>query len=153
MHAITTSKRNEKAHVHLKRTSGAGGPEPRARGAPLPSGAWVGGWVVAPLLIALSLTSTPFPLPSSFHLPDPSPSSPPSPPQLRDLNLITSQTVFIGPYLPTAAAGEEFCHNYLLMTEGFLSFPLAVPGSGLWNAVRARHKVLVVAVMALLFCI
>lgn len=66
--------------------------------------------------------------------------------KLRDLNLITSQTVFIGPYLPSPAERDEFCHNYLLMTEGFLSFPLAFPGSGLWNAVRARHKIVAVLV-------
>ena len=61
--------------------------------------------------------------------------------QLRDLNLMTSQTVFIGPYLTTKEMRDEFCHNYLLLTEGFLSFPIALPGSGLWKAIQARHKV------------
>ncbi len=51
--------------------------------------------------------------------------------------------MFIGPYLTTAAERDEFCHNYLLLTEGFLSFPLALPGTGLWRAMKARHKVLV----------
>eukprot|EP00048_Salpingoeca_helianthica_P016002 m.229869 g.229869 ORF g.229869 m.229869 type:complete len:502 (-) comp17863_c0_seq1:121-1626(-) len=64
--------------------------------------------------------------------------------KLRDLNLITSQTVFVGPYLTTDEARAEFCHNYLLLTEGFLSFPLALPGTGLWNAVKARHKIVAV---------
>lgn len=68
--------------------------------------------------------------------------------KVRDLNLVTSQTVFIGPYLTTATDREEFCHNYLLLTEGFLSFPLALPGTGLWRAMKARHKIVDVLVNA-----
>ena len=57
------------------------------------------------------------------------------------MNLQTSQAVFLGPYFSTAAERAEFCDDYLLMTEGFLSFPIAFPGTGLWHAIRSRHKV------------
>jgi len=60
-------------------------------------------------------------------------------PRIRDLNLRTSQTVFVGPYLRDR---ERFCADYLLITQGFLSFPLALPGTGLWRAIRARERVL-----------
>jgi cytochrome P450 family 710 subfamily A protein len=58
----------------------------------------------------------------------------------RDLNVDTSQSVFIGPYL-SADEREEFAKNYMMMNEGFLAFPLCVPGTALWRAVQARKKV------------
>ncbi|KAK4529913.1 hypothetical protein CCYA_CCYA02G0778 [Cyanidiococcus yangmingshanensis] len=60
-------------------------------------------------------------------------------PRVRDLNLRTSQTVFIGPYL---CERDRFCEDYLRITQGFLSFPLALPGTGLWRAIQARKRVL-----------
>ena len=56
----------------------------------------------------------------------------------RDLNLMTSQTVFVGPYLE---APEAFSKFYLQMTQGFISLPLNLPGTGLWKAIRARKEV------------
>lgn len=56
----------------------------------------------------------------------------------RDLNLMTSQTVFVGPYLE---APEAFSGYYLQMTQGFLSLPINLPGTGLWKAVRARKEI------------
>jgi len=58
----------------------------------------------------------------------------------RDLNCETSQLVFIGPYL-SEPERKEFAKNYLLMNQGFLAFPLCLPGTLLWKAVQARKKV------------
>ena len=55
--------------------------------------------------------------------------------RLRDLNLMTSQTVFVGPYLEDP---EHFSVMYLHITEGFLSAPINLPGTGLWKAIRGR---------------
>eukprot|EP00123_Amoebidium_parasiticum_P014626 comp22579_c0_seq1/m.34497 comp22579_c0_seq1/g.34497 ORF comp22579_c0_seq1/g.34497 comp22579_c0_seq1/m.34497 type:complete len:517 (-) comp22579_c0_seq1:40-1590(-) len=57
---------------------------------------------------------------------------------VRDLNLETSQSVFVGPYLADPVA---FSKDYLLMTEGFLSLPIPLPGTGLWKAIMARRRV------------
>ena len=59
---------------------------------------------------------------------------------LRDLNVSTSQSVFLGPYLSTEER-KEFADNYMCMNDGFLSFPLNVPGTALHRAVKARKKV------------
>eukprot|EP00339_Tiarina_fusa_P013765 CAMPEP_0117007806 /NCGR_PEP_ID=MMETSP0472-20121206/7555_1 /TAXON_ID=693140 ORGANISM="Tiarina fusus, Strain LIS" /NCGR_SAMPLE_ID=MMETSP0472 /ASSEMBLY_ACC=CAM_ASM_000603 /LENGTH=428 /DNA_ID=CAMNT_0004709681 /DNA_START=167 /DNA_END=1450 /DNA_ORIENTATION=+ len=59
---------------------------------------------------------------------------------LRDLNVWTSQSVFVGPYL-TEEQRKEFADNYLRLNEGFLSFPLNFPGTALYKAVDARKKV------------
>eukprot|EP01120_Amphizonella_sp_Union-15-10_P015748 TRINITY_DN8153_c0_g1_i1.p1 TRINITY_DN8153_c0_g1~~TRINITY_DN8153_c0_g1_i1.p1 ORF type:complete len:488 (-),score=68.55 TRINITY_DN8153_c0_g1_i1:37-1500(-) len=61
-------------------------------------------------------------------------------PLVRDLNVQTSITVFVGPYT-TEAIRKEFFHNYFIMNEGLLSFPLAYPGSLLSKAIQAREKV------------
>eukprot|EP01098_Paradermamoeba_levis_P004882 TRINITY_DN207_c0_g1_i1.p1 TRINITY_DN207_c0_g1~~TRINITY_DN207_c0_g1_i1.p1 ORF type:complete len:579 (-),score=227.01 TRINITY_DN207_c0_g1_i1:133-1869(-) len=59
---------------------------------------------------------------------------------VRDLNVETSQSVFVGPYL-NAEERRIFSENYLLLTEGFLSLPVYFPGTTLWKAVRARKRV------------
>lgn len=59
---------------------------------------------------------------------------------LRDLNVYTSQSVFVGPYL-SEYQRQEFADNYLKLNEGFLSFPLNVPGTTLYKAAKARKKV------------
>ncbi|KAK4536809.1 hypothetical protein CDCA_CDCA09G2834 [Cyanidium caldarium] len=59
--------------------------------------------------------------------------------RVRDLNLMTSQTVFVGPYLQDR---ERFCRDYLYITQGFLSFPIALPGTGLWRAIQARRRIM-----------
>lgn len=59
---------------------------------------------------------------------------------LRDLNVHTSQSVFVGPYL-TETQRKEFADNYLKLNDGFLSFPLNIPGTTLYKAAEARKKV------------
>lgn len=61
-------------------------------------------------------------------------------PLVRDLNVDTSQTVFVGPYLDQSLR-KEFAKNYLQMNEGFLAFPISLPGTTLWKAVKARENV------------
>ena len=61
--------------------------------------------------------------------------------KLRDLNLKTSQTVFIGPYLPQGEPSKKFGDNYLLKTEGFLAFPIPLPGTALSKAIQGRIEV------------
>ena len=56
----------------------------------------------------------------------------------RDLNLMTSQTVFVGPYLE---APEAFSKFYLQMTQGFISLPINFPGTGLWKAIKGREEI------------
>ena len=58
----------------------------------------------------------------------------------RELNTETSQIVFVGPYMiPEEMA--LFCEDYQRMNEGFLSFPLNLPGTALNKAVKARVKI------------
>eukprot|EP00128_Syssomonas_multiformis_P001503 Colp12_sorted_trinity150504_noHs@19133 len=59
---------------------------------------------------------------------------------VRDLNTETSQIVFVGPYLDEATR-KEFTHNYQLMNDSLLTFPLNFPGTALWKGIRARKKV------------
>jgi len=61
-------------------------------------------------------------------------------PLIRDLNLETSQTVFVGPYL-TKEKRQRFCNDYQAMNNGLLCLPWAYPGSPLWKAIRARKRI------------
>lgn len=61
---------------------------------------------------------------------------------VRDLNIYTSQSVFVGPYL-TPETRKELCDDYMLMNEGLLCMPFSFPGSTLWRAIRARKRVTV----------
>ncbi|RLN29655.1 hypothetical protein C2845_PM05G08490 [Panicum miliaceum] len=45
----------------------------------------------------------------------------------RDMNLETSQTVFVGPYL-AAEAREKFARDYNLFNVGFMTMPVDLPG-------------------------
>eukprot|EP01087_Luapelamoeba_hula_P005928 TRINITY_DN159_c0_g1_i2.p1 TRINITY_DN159_c0_g1~~TRINITY_DN159_c0_g1_i2.p1 ORF type:complete len:531 (-),score=104.78 TRINITY_DN159_c0_g1_i2:65-1657(-) len=60
-------------------------------------------------------------------------------PFVRDLNMFTSQSVFIGPYL-TPEVRARVCEDYQLMNEGLLCMPFSFPGSTLWKAIRARKR-------------
>lgn len=60
--------------------------------------------------------------------------------RVRDMNVLTSQQVFCGPYFESREQGLEFNQNYQLMAEGFLSFPIDLPGTGLNKAMKARHR-------------
>lgn len=61
-------------------------------------------------------------------------------PLVRDLNLETSQKVFVGPYLGDERR-QKFCDDYMLMNDGLLCLPWAFPGSTLWKAIRARKRI------------
>ena len=62
--------------------------------------------------------------------------------KIRDLNLETSQNVFVGPYL-TEKTRKIFAENYMKMNKGFLSLPINLPGTKLWNSVQARKKIVI----------
>lgn len=58
----------------------------------------------------------------------------------RDLNITTSNHVFAGPYLsPTQM--QKFSEDYQLMNNGFLSFPVNLPGTALNTAIKARKRI------------
>lgn len=60
------------------------------------------------------------------------------------MNAATSQEVFAGPYLNLAgpAVRQKFSDSFLDMTEGFLAFPLCLPGTAVWRARRGRLYIL-----------
>ncbi|KAH9580113.1 Cytochrome P450 [Trypanosoma melophagium] len=58
---------------------------------------------------------------------------------IRDMNCLTSQTVFMGEHLHNR---EEFTENYNTITRGFLAAPIYFPGTALYKAVQARKKVM-----------
>ncbi|XP_062522743.1 uncharacterized protein LOC134197433 isoform X2 [Corticium candelabrum] len=62
-------------------------------------------------------------------------------PLIRDLNIDTSFSAFIGPYIGTDEKRTELSYHYMMMNEGFLAFPLYFPGTTLWSAVQSRKKV------------
>lgn len=59
---------------------------------------------------------------------------------IRELNLETSQKVFVGPYLDEGRR-QRFCDDYMLMNDGLLCLPWSFPGSTLWKAIRARKRI------------
>ncbi|KAH9255390.1 hypothetical protein BASA81_006509 [Batrachochytrium salamandrivorans] len=59
-------------------------------------------------------------------------------PKLRDLNALTSQQVFLGKHLRDP---QRFSDLFVLITQGFLSLPLNLPGTGLYKAVKAREEI------------
>jgi cytochrome P450 family 710 subfamily A protein len=60
-------------------------------------------------------------------------------PKVRLMNTLTSQKVFLGDNLKDH---ELFTNLFLKMTQGFLTLPIYFPGTGLWNAVRAKEKIM-----------
>ncbi|KAE8543400.1 hypothetical protein D1P53_000109 [Cryptococcus gattii VGV] len=63
--------------------------------------------------------------------------------KMRDLNMETSLSVFIGPYL-TEAQKQEINEKYWLITISLelVNFPLAIPGTKVYNAIQARKIVM-----------
>ncbi|CAK0787018.1 hypothetical protein CVIRNUC_010234 [Coccomyxa viridis] len=59
-------------------------------------------------------------------------------PFIRDLNAATSQEVFAGPYLDNPEEKERFSAAFMDMTQGFLAFPLCVPGTAVWKGKQGR---------------
>lgn len=58
--------------------------------------------------------------------------------RLRRLNLLSSQAVFLGPYLEDP---DHFSELMRIMGEAFTSLPINLPGSGVWKAHHAREEV------------
>ena len=56
----------------------------------------------------------------------------------RDLNAATSQEVFAGPYLDDPIEKEKFSSAFMDMTQGFLAFPLCIPGTAVWRGKQGR---------------
>ena len=56
----------------------------------------------------------------------------------RDLNAATSQEVFAGPYLDDPVEKEKFSAAFMDMTQGFLAFPLCIPGTAVWKGKQGR---------------
>lgn len=61
--------------------------------------------------------------------------------RIRDLNVDTSLSVFVGPYL-TDDVRKTLSHLYFVMNEGMLCFPVYFPGTTLYSAVQARKKII-----------
>eukprot|EP00005_Dracoamoeba_jomungandri_P001840 CAMPEP_0174256750 /NCGR_PEP_ID=MMETSP0439-20130205/5949_1 /TAXON_ID=0 /ORGANISM="Stereomyxa ramosa, Strain Chinc5" /LENGTH=439 /DNA_ID=CAMNT_0015339499 /DNA_START=281 /DNA_END=1597 /DNA_ORIENTATION=+ len=59
---------------------------------------------------------------------------------IRDMNLETSQNVFVGPYL-TPESRRLLALNYSIFNKGFLSFPINVPGSNLYKGHKAIKEI------------
>lgn len=62
---------------------------------------------------------------------------------LRDLNMETSLSVFLGPYV-TEKQKQEINERYWLITVALelVNFPFALPGTKIWNAIQARKFVM-----------
>ena len=58
------------------------------------------------------------------------------------MNLLTSQDVFAGPYLDDPAEREKFGQAFLDMTNGFLAFPICLPGTTVWKGRQGRMYVI-----------
>lgn len=58
---------------------------------------------------------------------------------MRDLNMETSLSVFLGPYV-SEAAKKEINEKYWLITVALelVNFPFALPGTKVYNAIKAR---------------
>lgn len=63
--------------------------------------------------------------------------------KMRDLNMETSLSVFLGRYLSTAAR-KEINDGYWLITVALelVNFPFAWPGTKVWNAIQTRKMVM-----------
>jgi len=63
-------------------------------------------------------------------------------PRCWELNCHMSISVFVGPYLPEGPRRDVFVNAYRTLTDGFLSFPINLPGFALNRAVKARRVIL-----------
>lgn len=70
---------------------------------------------------------------------DPEPNAKPYMMAMRDLNMETSLRVFLGDYISDEGA-QEISDKYWLITLALqlVNFPLALPGTNVWNAIKAR---------------
>eukprot|EP00897_Mesotaenium_endlicherianum_P007114 jgi/Mesen1/6430/ME000329S05584 len=60
---------------------------------------------------------------------------------LREMNLETSQNVFVGPYL-TPEARAHLNHDYNLFNVGLLALPINLPGFAFWKATKAVQRLI-----------
>ncbi|CAE6433069.1 unnamed protein product [Rhizoctonia solani] len=63
---------------------------------------------------------------------------------MRNLNMEASLRVFCGRHIPTEAA-YEISDKYWLITKALelVNFPLAIPGTKVWNAIQARKAAMI----------
>lgn len=61
--------------------------------------------------------------------------------RIRDLNIETSISVFLGSYL-SENERQEFRREYLKMNDGLLALPINLPGTTLHKAIEARKNVI-----------
>ena len=54
------------------------------------------------------------------------------------MNAATSQEVFAGPYLTDPVKRQKFSDCFQDMTQGFLAFPLCIPGTAVWKGKQGR---------------
>ncbi|PIA50664.1 hypothetical protein AQUCO_01200108v1 [Aquilegia coerulea] len=59
----------------------------------------------------------------------------------RDINLETSQTVFVGPYL-SSKARADFNKDYILFNVGLMNMPIDLPGTGFRKAKFAVKRLI-----------
>jgi len=62
-------------------------------------------------------------------------------PFVRDLNVATSTSVFVGPYVDEKLT-KVIADHFWAMNAGFLSFPIAFPGNTLWKAIKSRESLI-----------
>ena len=58
------------------------------------------------------------------------------------MNAATSQHVFAGPYLDDESERAKFSAAFMDMTQGFLAFPLCMPGTQVWKGKQGRLFIL-----------
>lgn len=58
---------------------------------------------------------------------------------VRDMVMDQNQEVFLGGYLP-AHLRQQFAQDWSNVNDGLLSFPLLIPGLGLWKARQSRFR-------------
>ena len=61
-------------------------------------------------------------------------------PLLYDLNMSTSLSVFLGPYL-NESLRQQFRANYIDLTRGMFAAPIYLPGTQLYRGVRAANSI------------
>lgn len=60
----------------------------------------------------------------------------------RDMNQMTSQEVFVGPYLDDPEVKAKFGKAYRDITDAFLAFPVCLPGTAVWRGRQGRLYIL-----------
>mmetsp|Transcript_1696 Transcript_1696/g.4250 ORF Transcript_1696/g.4250 Transcript_1696/m.4250 type:complete len:559 (+) Transcript_1696:128-1804(+) len=66
------------------------------------------------------------------------------------LNAMTSQEVFVGPYLRSygAEVRQKFSTAYRAMTDAFLALPICLPGTAVWKGYKGRLYIIKVLTRA-----